>query len=72
MTHHAHDYMQTTLTAVIGGTFNLLAFLVSMQDIEAWLRISSLVVGNLVGFLTIVKLVLAIRARKKLVDGDDL
>jgi len=64
MTHHAQDYLQCTLTAVIGGTFNLLAFLVSMQDIEAWLRISSLVVGNLVGFLTIWKLVLAIRAKK--------
>ena len=62
--------MQSTLTAVIGGTFNLLAFLISMQDIEAWLRISSLVAGNLVGFLTIWKLVLVIRA-KKVVDTED-
>lgn len=64
MTHHAHDYLQTTLTAVIGGTFNLFAFLISMQDIEQWLRVSSLIAGNLVGFLTAWKLVLAIRARK--------
>lgn len=70
MTNHAQDYLQTTLTAVIGGTFNLLAFLVSMQDIEIWLRISSLVVGNLVGLLTIWKLVLAIRAKKG-VDTSD-
>lgn len=70
MTHHAQDYMQSTLTAVIGGTFNLLAFLISMQDIEAWLRISSLVAGNLVGFLTIWKLVLVIRT-KKVVDTED-
>jgi hypothetical protein len=70
MTNHAQDYLHCTLTAVIGGTFNLLAFLVSMQDIEIWLRISSLVVGNLVGLLTIWKLILAIRS-KKVVDTSD-
>lgn len=62
--------MQCTLTAVIGGTFNLFAYFISMQDIEAWLRVCSLLVGNLVGLLTIWKLVLAIRS-KKVVDTED-
>lgn len=67
MTNHAHDCAQSALTATIGGTVNLLAFLVSMQDIELWLRISSLVVGNLVGLLTVIKLVHGLR--KKPLDG---
>lgn len=70
MTHNAQDYMHSTLTAVIGGTFNFLALLVSMQDIEAWLRVSSLVAGNLVAFLTIWKLVLVIRTKKP-IDTED-
>lgn len=64
MTNSAHDYLQCATTAAVGGTLNLLAFLVSLQDIEQWLRVSSLVVGNLVGVLTVWKLTLAIRQKK--------
>jgi hypothetical protein len=67
--HSPPEVMHCALTGVIGGTFNLLAYLVSMQDLEAWLRICSLVAGNLVGLLTIIKLVHALRQKK--VDSDD-
>jgi len=67
MTPPTPDTLPSTLAAILGGTFNLLAFIVSMQDIESWLRVSSLVAGNLVGFLTIWNLALSIR-RKKAVD----
>jgi hypothetical protein len=55
---------QDVPTAVFGGTVNFVAFLVSLQDIEQWLQISSLVVGNLVGLLTIYKLVRSLHAKK--------
>jgi hypothetical protein len=58
------EYTQGVPTAVVGGSFNFLAFLVSLQDIEQWLQISSLVVGNLVGILTVVKLLRGMRAKK--------
>lgn len=58
------DYTQGIPTAVAGGTFNLVAFFVSLQDVEQWLQISSLVVGNLVGILTVVKLARGLRAKK--------
>lgn len=57
-------YLQDVPTAVVGWTVNFIAFLVSMQDVEQWLRITSLVVGNLVGLLTIYKLVRALKTKK--------
>jgi hypothetical protein len=66
MTPPPQDYLHGVPTAVIGGSLNLLAYFVSMQDIEVWLRVSSLIAGNLVGILTIWNLALAIK--KKVVD----
>lgn len=55
---------QDVPTAVVGGMVNFVAFLVSLQDIEQWLQISSLIVGNLVGLLTVYKLVRSLHAKK--------
>jgi uncharacterized membrane protein len=57
-------YPQDVPTAVLGWTVNFVAFIVSLQDIEQWLQISSLVVGNLVGLLTIYKLVRSLHSKK--------